>query len=139
MVTLLLVWAFYEIYIIIWLLIDVIESGWEDTVLSLSYSRFILSTELHMFFQKLEMSVLWGQFFIILMILICIVIWSWALCTLTINKSPYVILKISPFFFFKSFNILFPTIHSLFHLFYRFWSSAADLRCLHHRLRLPRS
>ena len=100
MVTLLLVWAFYEIYIIIWLLIDVIESGWEDTVLSLNYSRFILSTELHMLFQKLEMFVLWGQFFIILMILICIVIWSWALFTLTINKTPYVILNISRFFFF---------------------------------------
>ena len=33
---------------------------------------------------------------------------------------------------YKSFNIPFPTIHSLFYLSYRFCSSAAILRCLHH-------
>ena len=55
-----------------------------------------------MLFQKLEMSILWfceDNFFIILMILICIVIWSWALFTLTINKTLYVILLISRFYF----------------------------------------
>ena len=36
------------------------------------------------------------------------------------------------FFFnvYKSFNILFPTIHSLFYLSYRCWPSAAILRCV---------
>ena len=129
MVTLLLVWAFYEIHIIIWLLIDAVESGWEDTVFSLNYSGFIF----------IVCGFVRTIFYFILMILICVVIWSWALFTLTINRTLYVILLISHFLYFKSFNILFPTIHSLFHLFCRFWSSAAVLRCLHHRLWLPTS